>query len=905
MSKGYIYAGNVYKGIQNILISDDYNSRQKALKDGYNAFSIYSYSHEPNTRNELPIIKGDLWIEINGLDIYDIISCARDAITNLKRYFNNFTENSAAYFLNGTNCCQICIPVSVFCDTTGYEYLPLVHKDMVRSMSSEYVEYKIFNMAEYNTMINMSLYNMRYPYLLSNVGIQLPNGQYKVQITPQKFIDADINELIQLTLQPCNSEILIPSAPPTGMVDLFHRKRMKFIDFKSLHDRVESLTQCTFVDHCFNLLNSPDESVLKTFINSESFTIFLAMLAKLGDNGSKVIHKICKNINVLDDETINSLILKSRDCIISCGEVNKHFTCPAWCNVDCPFDLKAKENNDIINADTHFDLRDDGLYYKMSDNSGECWVRISSYICVEGKIRDTYGAGWGRLVTVRDPDSTEHKIQISMSDCACAGESVISKLCHLGLEITAQGYKKLILDYIRNCQKTITFTFTSKIGWQNDGVYLLPDHCYGLRENMKYHYESENSLFKTSGTHGEWVDHIGKLCIGNPMMEFVCQLALSGPLLRPLNIEGGGYHFHGPSSCGKTTLAQLAGSICGGDGRNGFIRQWRTTANALEKTATASNDNLLILDEIGQSDSGTVHSSMYMLFNERSKERMNPDTTLRKSETWRITCLSTGEESLKEKISNDSRYHYMAGQEVRFINIPVNNDDKIAFLNLHGFKTQGGLSDYIKTMTNQYYGTPLRKFLEFVDDKEHYISILKGVEKIMNRFVAESCPAEACSQVRRVARKFGLIAGAGCLACARGVFPWTTVEAYSCVQQIFAIWLQERGTLADLEVEGAIANLTEYINRYGLTHFREIKGQSYYNQTYIGVRFSIGNNTVYFFYTGKFHELTRGVNRIQLLNELKKRNMLYLTRDGNIFETKSVHGLNKRGYGIIIDNNMV
>ena len=361
MSTNYIYAGNLDRNIPSIFINDDDKSRVQALRDGYNAFGLYRYSHIPENEKAMPIINGDLWIEIGGLDIYDIISCARDAITNLNRYFKNFTETSAAYFLNGTISCQICIPASALCDNTGHVDLPLVHKDMVVSMCSKYGEYKIFNTTDYNTYINMNLYGMRFVYLLRDVSSQLPNGQYRVQIPPRKFMDVDINELIQLTMQPYIGEIVIPQPPSTGMVELFQRSRMKFIAFESMHDRIESLTQCAFVDHCFNLLNNSDGNNTNVFLNSEAFSMFLAMLDKLGDKGFKIAHQICRNVDGLNDEKLSKLIAQSRDCLISCNEVKKHFNCPSWCNVDCPFDLKAKENNDIINADTHFDLRDDGL----------------------------------------------------------------------------------------------------------------------------------------------------------------------------------------------------------------------------------------------------------------------------------------------------------------------------------------------------------------------------------------------------------------------------------------------------------------------------------------------------------------------------------------------------------------
>lgn len=92
-------------------------------------------------------------------------------------------------------------------------------------------------------------------------------------------------------------------------------------------------------------------------------------------------------------------------------------------------------------------------------------------------------------------------------------------------------------------------------------------------------------------------------------------LPSQGPLLEPCGLEGGGLHFFGPSSCGKTTALKVAGSVCGGGGKHGYIRQWRLTDNALEGTAATHCDNLLCLDEIGQASSRVVSEVAYMLAN--------------------------------------------------------------------------------------------------------------------------------------------------------------------------------------------------------------------------------------------------------------------------------------------------
>jgi uncharacterized protein (DUF927 family) len=86
-------------------------------------------------------------------------------------------------------------------------------------------------------------------------------------------------------------------------------------------------------------------------------------------------------------------------------------------------------------------------------------------------------------------------------------------------------------------------------------------------------------------------------------------------------MECGGFHFLGGSSQGKSTALSIAGSVLGGGGRLGFVRQWRSTTNALEPTAEVHNDLTLFLDEIHEAEPAEVVSSVYMLANGMGKAR--------------------------------------------------------------------------------------------------------------------------------------------------------------------------------------------------------------------------------------------------------------------------------------------
>jgi len=130
-------------------------------------------------------------------------------------------------------------------------------------------------------------------------------------------------------------------------------------------------------------------------------------------------------------------------------------------------------------------------------------------------------------------------------------------------------------------------------------------------------------------------------------MILAASLAFSGPLLAPLGQLGGGLHFRGASSSGKTTLLNLAASVWGD---RQLITQWRATTNGLEAIAATLNDMLLPLDEIAEILPRELHQAIYMLANGTGKARMTKEVVLADQARWRLALISSGEISVDEKL---------------------------------------------------------------------------------------------------------------------------------------------------------------------------------------------------------------------------------------------------------------
>ncbi len=281
--------------------------------------------------------------------------------------------------------------------------------------------------------------------------------------------------------------------------------------------------------------------------------------------------------------------------------------------------------------------------------------------------------------------------------------------------------------------------------------------------------------YRTSGSLEGWQDGIGKLAVGNSRLVLAISLAFAAPMLRQLGIEGGGVHFRGASSTGKTTAGEAAGSVCGG-GPDGYKQTWRATDNAIEAVAAVHNDGLLVLDEIGQVSADALGAAAYMLANGQGKQRMTRDAAARAVPTWRLLFLSTGEIGLADKMRESKRGsgRVMAGQQVRVIELPADaGADHGLFDTLHGFATGQALADHLKDATGKHYGHPLRAFLQRLVTE----TWTDGARAFIERFVSEVVPIGADGQVRRAAQRFALVAAAGEMARRWSILPWSEGEA--------------------------------------------------------------------------------------------------------------------------------
>lgn len=321
--------------------------------------------------------------------------------------------------------------------------------------------------------------------------------------------------------------------------------------------------------------------------------------------------------------------------------------------------------------------------------------------------------------------------------------------------------------------------------------------------------------YQVGGTLEGWQD-VANLALGNSRLTFALSSAFAGPLMHLTHMEGGGFHYRGGSSTGKTTALVAAASVWGGPN---YVQTWRATDNGLEGVAQMHCDTLLCLDEMGQVASNKIGDIAYMLANGSGKQRANRGGQAREVATWRVFFLSTGEHSLGDKMSEDGRGRKSAaGQEIRVLDIPADAGASLGlFENLHGFANGDQLSRHLKTQSKTHYGHAARMYLEKIVDQKD--SVTESACAFIQEFIDEVCVGDVDGQVRRAAGRFALVAAGGEIAIQLGIAPWPEQSAVDAAKRLFADWVVNRGGVDSAEERKALDAVKAFIDAHGASRF--------------------------------------------------------------------------------------
>jgi len=490
---------------------------------------------------------------------------------------------------------------------------------------------------------------------------------------------------------------------------------------------------------------------------------------------------------------------------------------------ELPSETAPLSNDDLDKLTLELDARNDRMSFGPYRMTATGLLYDGDVVCgpfeILGRARDPNGDEWARWIRFRDADSRPHQVPIRDADLHGDPRALASTLARQGLMIVAK-HRAQLINYLNALDSDQRITIVSHTGWHKIAgkhVFQLPNKSYGSpsQEMVLLNVDTTSSPYGELGSLEQWRQGVGRHCCGQRLGVLAVSTAFAGPLLELVNQDGGGIHFRGASSTGKTSLARAAASVWGPPS---YLRSWRSTANGLEAIAALTTDTALVLDELGVIDARELHAASYQLATGSGKGRARRDGSMRAPAVWRIMVISTGEVSIAAKVEEDRGRRTKAGQEIRILDIPADVGTGHGAFDSPGSEQDAAhLADAIRIAATESYGVAGPAFVEaIVNDVD---SISQQAAQAVESFTATT---GSDGQVHRAAQRLGLIAFAGELACRLGIVPWRKGEATAAAEFALAQWLAARGGRGPAETLSAIRQVRLFIEKHGVARFQPV-----------------------------------------------------------------------------------
>ena len=360
-----------------------------------------------------------------------------------------------------------------------------------------------------------------------------------------------------------------------------------------------------------------------------------------------------------------------------------------------------------------FAMRRDGLRANVAGRAkGEIkTVTVCAHFEVVGLSRDPDGDGWGKLLRIYDADARMHLCLVNDKMLQGMPREVAGELASRGLNVNRK-YQTQLVEYLNLVQPPDRVTLVGRTGWHEIAgatVFVHPVETFGAKATGELVMLETigTSFYASKGDLADWQSDVAALVQGQRWAILAISAAFAGPLAFLVGGEGGGLHFHGPSSTGKSTLLAAGASVWGrGSERAGYIRSWKATTNGLEGVAAAANDTLIVLDEVGVANARDVAALAYTLANGSAKQRARRDGSAQKPLDFRTMVISSGEITIETKLAEDQGRRQAAGQAVRLVNVAADRELGFGvFDSAGGFVDAGKLADAVKQASASAFGT--------------------------------------------------------------------------------------------------------------------------------------------------------------------------------------------------------
>ena len=435
-------------------------------------------------------------------------------------------------------------------------------------------------------------------------------------------------------------------------------------------------------------------------------------------------------------------------------------------------------------------------------------------------------------------------------------------------------------------------------------AFVLPDATIGtMTEKVILKQGADATGFETSGTLVEWRREVAAPCINNSRLLLAISTAFAAPLLGILGKEGGGFHFVGESSLGKTTLSYVGASVVGSP--DNTIKPMNATANSFEGEAANCNDSVMFLDELGEAPPEQIGGIVYKLAGGKGRGRADQHGNAKARNTWRILFITTGETDLESMMKTANRRTF-AGQALRLANIPSDpGTGNGVYETLHDHPGGAALSEHFRKATQKQHGTAFREYMTHLvnDLNTNETGLHERLNSYIKNFLHGAVPPGADGQVFRVASRFALVSAGGELASHYGVTGWPEGDAAWGALTCFNAWLDRRGGIGQAEITKLLDQVESFFDRNGESCFVALDGDERKNNHPVNDRYGFRRSVVsvpsgdtsteYFVLPSRFKDICTGFDYRWAARQLAEQGIIRRGNDGKNSISKQLPGMSK------------
>jgi putative DNA primase/helicase len=468
--------------------------------------------------------------------------------------------------------------------------------------------------------------------------------------------------------------------------------------------------------------------------------------------------------------------------------------------------------------------------YSISEDGG--WIAQLFEVVARGRSPSEKGGVPGmRGIVIAFKNCNGHEREVFLPNALLNGDvgKLTTVLSELGFGLDhGDGARKALKRYLAGYVHSKRIIVAPRTEWLWDRgcrvAFVLPDEVINTpdaddRIILDPNYKS--AKMEQHGTFEEWQKDAPRLARKHTLARFRMSAAFAGPLLGPSGEEGGVFNLYGESSGGKSAIDYLTMSVLGrGHRYDGYGQTWSVTANGAEGTFGSHNDLVLFMDDTSTAEPRDISKVIYVSASSQGKTRMTGEISTRRPPPFRLIIMSSGEKSNIDLLK-ENKLRVTPGFMVRAPDIPAIGKGKTSTIGA-GAAFDASDEDWnawvaeAAKVSVAVYGTALPEFVRRFIDAGIKDDEVRG---LIDKFVAARGLTDPHGQVRRVARKFGLIAAAGELAIKLGVLPWNQGEALEAAVYAFELWLSRRGTSGSLDLKQALERIRDLFEKSSEARF--------------------------------------------------------------------------------------